>query len=570
MRASAALPSPAAVSTATAAWVSRKRAFAERWRWWFVGAFVATQWIFVGREALFRIQHNGWIYQHGDDGQWYWTTAWTLTSLHVPLTGVGLGWPYLLSPFAAIAGPNMADGLPFIIALNILILAPLAVVGMYLVGERIAGRLFGVWSAGVFVALPVVALLLYNSRERPTVVETFLPTATGINALSDYPSMVCAIYAAYLLLRALDHDDVRLGLLCGCVLGFLVLLKPANGPLVVVGGLILAATLRHRALLGAVVGIIPALIALTLWKKTGFGYVPLFAFATVREALGSTPVVGGVHDYLTLNGGHLRENLHELREVFWSLRLLEFTLVAGTVGLVARARWKGALVAGWFLGYALVKGTATESGVYSTSLYRLMLPAWPAWTLLVAALVFCWPIGVARRRKQTTADAARAQPPRPVDRRVLLAAVLLLAVGPLVVAAAATPIPRDSVAQAYVGDGLRGSPVPVVDFHLHLQRVNDNTVALRWGDLSTSHADTIYWVYKADNIGCKHDKRGAPVCFRNMTLIGTTRRSEFVDAGANRRFFYRIALGSSAQATNSDNPDLLLLSDPVMISAPAR
>ena len=57
----------------------------------------------------------------------------------MPTTAVGLGWPYLLTPLAAIFGPDMANGLPAVIALNVVVLAPAAVIGMYLLGERIAG-----------------------------------------------------------------------------------------------------------------------------------------------------------------------------------------------------------------------------------------------------------------------------------------------------------------------------------------------------------------------------------------------------------------------------------------------
>ena len=48
-------------------------------------------------------------------------------------------------------------------------------------------------------------------------IDSFVPTATGLNALSDFPSMVCAIFGAYLLFRALERNDVLDGALCGVV-----------------------------------------------------------------------------------------------------------------------------------------------------------------------------------------------------------------------------------------------------------------------------------------------------------------------------------------------------------------
>ena len=177
----------------------------------------------------------------GDDGPWYWTSAWALTSLHVPPTAVGLGWPYLLTPLAAIFGPNMANGLPAVIALNSLVLAPAAVIGMYLLGERIAGRLFGLWAAFLWVILPGLALLLYP-REDAAVGDRLVPPdcAPGSTPCPTSRRWSARSSAAYLLFRALDSNDVQSGVLCGFVLGFLVLLKPANGPLLVAGVVVLA------------------------------------------------------------------------------------------------------------------------------------------------------------------------------------------------------------------------------------------------------------------------------------------------------------------------------------------
>ena len=559
MRANVALPSAAATEATLKTWVTRGATILERRRWWVLGVCVVGQWAFIAQEALNRIPHNGWLYQHGDDGPWYWTSAWTLTSLHVPVTEVGLGWPYLLTPLAAIFGPDMADGLPAIVALNVLVLAPASVVGMYLIGERIAGRLFGVWTACLWVLAPLLALALYSATNRPVVVETFLPTGLGLNSLSDYPSMVCAIFAAYLLLRALDDNDLRSGALCGIALGFLVLLKPGNGPLVLAGLLVLALAFRHRALV-AIGAMLPALLALALWKQSGRGMVPLLSLGTTREAMGSpAPVAANLDPYLRLNWHHLGQNVNALGQVFWSVRLLELLLVAGAIGLLVRGRMKGLLVVGWFVAFAVIKASPTYAGVKDTSVYRFLLPAWPAWVLIVAAVVLCWPVGAARRVRQRSEDEARSATARPPARGLIAAAAALLAVGPLVLAAAASPVHRGTVAQMDYG----GAPVTIEDFQLRARQIGPHTVELDWSHIRTSRARYAYRIFKGDDAGCHYANVGAPDCLFRMPLITSVRRPVYIDRNAGGRKVYRVALAEGTRV-QPDNTALLLLSKPIV------
>jgi hypothetical protein len=563
----------------TADIVGRAAAFAERRRWWIVGACVVGQWLFVGREALFGSAHNGWIYQHGDDGPWYWTSAWTLSSLHVPISAVGLGWPYLLTPLGAIFGPDMANGLPGIVALNVVILTPAAVVGMYLLGEQIAGRLFGLWVAVLWVVLPGMALVLYRAQTRPSVIDTFLPTATGLNALSDFPSMVCAIFAAYLLFRALDRNTILDGVLSGLVLGFLVLLKPANGPLVLAGACVLVLTLRFRSLLGAAMSIIPALIALTVWKRTGTGAIAVLPPGPGGGGGGSTApgaptppapgrleqlyhrAVNGFHHYINFNWGHLGANVRDLQEVFWSVRVLEFLLIAGTIALVARSRWKGVLVIAWFLGFAVIKATNIDASVKSTSVYRYLLPAWPAWVLLVAGVVLLWPSGAAKRARRRSEDAARAQTLNPPPRATVTAVALILAVAPLGLVIAASPVRAGTLAQQdYVG-----APIAIVDFHLRARRIDASTVRLSWGAVRTDRASYSYRIYKDTDDGCDNSVVGAPMCFYKSPSIAYSSRRVFDDPNATARAVYRVAL---VAGWSTEQPSVLLLSKTLTVRAP--
>lgn len=564
MRASVALPSSADAAATVTAWLSRVAELAVRRRWWIVGGCIAGQWLFVGVAALAFIHHNQWIYQSGDDGPWYWTTAWALQSLHVPQTAIGLGWPYLLTPLAAIFGPNMANGLPAMLALNMLVLAPVSVVGMYLIGERVAGRLFGVWTAVLWTLAPLLALELYDDRHRSLVVDTFLPTGVGLNALSDYPSMVFAIVAAYLLLRVLDTNTFADGVLCGLAFGFLVLMKPANGPLPLVGVLVLGLALRFRSIVAVLAGMTPALVALTIWKRVGGGQVPLLTpTGQPSGPIGPTTTVhvGGASRYLGIDWHHLAQNTHALGQVFWSVRLLEFLFVAGAIGLISRARLRGLVVIGWFVVFGLIKGTVSYSTVYDTSLYRFLLPAWPAWVLIVASVVFCWPRGRAVRERERDLDREHDPPKALPMKRLLIVAAIVFAAGPLALASAVRPIGKDTIAQM----NYTGAPVAIVNFGLQATQTAAHDVHLDWSAVRTKRASGWYQVFKAKNDGCLYPPLGAKDCLFTMQLVYSTRKSAFDDAQASGHVVYRVALAAGGRI-DSNTSSYLLLSKPAAIT----
>lgn len=558
MRASVALPSSADAAATVTAWLSHSASFAVRKRWWIVGLCIVGQWAFLWHA---NIHHNGWIFQNGDDGPWYWTSAWAQASLHVPITAVGPGWPIILTPLAAVFGPDMANGLPAVIGLNVLLLAPASVIGMYLVAERIAGRLFGVWTAVLWTLMPPLAVGLYTASSRHVIVDSFLPTAMGLNALSDYPSMVLAVFCAYMVLRSIDSNSIRDGVLCGLLLGFLVLIKPANGPLPLAAVVALGVTFRFRALLGTTVAALPAAVALSIWKKTGTGQVPVFSGGGGGGGGGAPSAVAtNTHKYLNIDFHHLSVNVHALGQTFWSVRLLEFLLLAGGLGLIARARWKGAFIVAWFVAFALIKGTVSYANVYDTSLFRFLLPAWPAWTLIVAGVVLCWPLGATRRtqrRELSTADPELARAPSP---RVLVGVAAVLSLMPLLLIIAVSPAPRGTIIQ----ENLTGAPIPAVDFGLRSQRTGPHTIRLTWVSKNTPRADTSYAIFKGADDGCDYPSSELPVCRFRMQLVGTAHNTSFVDSQAVTRRLYRVGLvaGSTVQV---DNPSLLLMSKPLTV-----
>jgi hypothetical protein len=271
--------------------------------------------------------------------------------------------------------------------------------------------------------------------------------------------------------------------------------------------------------------------------------------------------VNNTHHYINIDFHHLAQNAHALSEVVWSMRLLEFLLVAGAVGLISRARWKGAFVVGWFVSFGLIKGTVSYANVYDTSVYRFLLPAWPAWTLIVAGLVYCWPAGESAPPRRRDEDGVRARAIKPAGWRLLAGAAAVLALAPLVVIAADSPAAKGATLQQnYVG-----APVPAVDFGLTAKRTGPHTVRLTWRSQRTARTHTTYAIFKAKNDGC--DYPTLVDCRFTMPLIGISHTESFADTQAVARVQYRIGLvsGSTVQV---DSPALLLLSKPLVVAAP--
>ena len=137
-------------------------------RWWSVaaairpayalGGLVCVQWLAVLALGL-TVRHNGWLYYAGGDQLWHYTGAYLLAHGHLPPSYVGYGRSLMLLPFAAIAGPNLVSALPAIVLLNTLVLLPVALLCVYGIAARLAGRLFGYWAAALWIFLPYLGVI---------------------------------------------------------------------------------------------------------------------------------------------------------------------------------------------------------------------------------------------------------------------------------------------------------------------------------------------------------------------------------------------------------------------------
>lgn len=537
-------------------------AFLERRYLVVLGLLVLANWAVVAHEALSSIKHNGWLYYHGGDGTWYWTIAHTLTSLHLPETLVGYGASLVQAPIAAVVGANMLAGLPAIVLLNVLVLGPVALLALYGVADRIAGRLFGLWTALLWVGAPEVVVHIYRASNRETFVDAFLPMARGLNGLADYPSMVCVIVVAYLLLRGLDTRAWTDLAAAGVLTGFLIGLKPSNALFLPAAALAVGATRARLPIAAFAAGLVPAIVTLTIFKHTGLGSIPAFALGGTREAAGTIVAFDPWSRYVHLDWAHLKENKDALREVLGSVRILELVLVGGTVALMLRTWVKGAFVAIWFLAYFIVKGASPVTNVYATSFFRLLEPAYPAYLLLGASLVLAVPVGRGVRARRREADAARGRATRPVTLRLLVAIAAVFALVPLVTIAAATRIPRGTVAE----DVVQGLEIPVVDFGFRAT-VSKGAVALQWHDERAGGARVYYVVYRDHTDGCTYPGAGAPQCQFSMTRLRTISDTSFVNYDVHGSWTYRVGLLSDWTAS-SGTTDELMLSKPIHVTVP--
>jgi hypothetical protein len=523
-----------------------------------LAAIVVAQWAGVAVVAV-AARHNGWLYYHGGDGVFYWTTAWALGHFTIPSAQIGFGLGVFQAFGAAFLGPSMLSGLPFVLLLNVVVLLPLVPLLLYGIGERIAGQLFGLLVAALWLVMPLLAYRGFRPDYRGTqFLDDFLPGAVGLNALGDFPSLVVCLACVYAVFRAMDNGATADAVVAGTLAGFAVAVKPSNAlllPAVVVG---LALRRRLPQLVAFACALAPAVLALAVWKERGLGSVPLFgsASAAVRLAAGASPVTAFAFDrYLDFDWGLVHQNLLQLREVFWSKTLVEWTVVAGAFALLRRSWRKGIVVAIWFAAYFLAKGGSPFASVYAGSFFRLLEPAYPAFVLFGAgALVLLVP----------RVRPAAAAPPRPASRRAAVVAVVVLGIFPLVFVAAARPSAQGSFAVFPNGS----AAVRIVDMRL-AGTVDAGAVRLAWDPRPAATADVGYRVFRAgtQSEDCTLASSGSRDCNFGARTVADSAGPAFADRPGRGTWIYRVAVVASFDG-DSRNGDPLLLSEPVTVTVP--
>ena len=547
--------------------------------WIVLGPLIVVQWLALLALAL-TVRHNSWLYYQGGDQTYYYTTAWMMSHWTLPTAEVGWGWSYLLTPIAGGAGGNVLSGLPGVILLDTLVLLPAALLAVYGIAARIGGRLIGYWTAALWIAIPYLAIPLFVQRYHGKYVEQTLPQSFGLTPLADFPSMVLLLVGAYLVVRALDTRDWREPVLAGLVVGFAFCVKPSNVIFFPAAGAALLVARRWRQLVAFGAALVPGVLLVVLWKQRGLGTQPLFASGDSTLAAIGLPLPGGtlaaLGRYVNIDWGHLRENRDELREFFWAIRPLQWVVLAGVLAIGRRSWPKAALVAVWFFGFLVVKGTSEQARVEDASFFRLMMPGFPAFLFLLAAVPLLVP-------KLGPAIAARfpaptARSPRRLN-RLLAACGILFVLAPVVVLAATNV----QVGPTTVKNDAEHTSVPVGGGLDLTARASGGGVRLSWHAPYGGGVRVFYAVLRSrpeypdpsnpedrtvvQGVACRpRPAHAAQDCHLFMTRIASVRTTAFVDRPPPGRWSYRVAIAANWK----DDPrggDLLLVSKPVTLAA---
>jgi hypothetical protein len=525
--------------------------------WPLLLALAALQ-VAIGLWFSFGTPHNGWIWYSGGDATEYWTEQWSVGHLIIPQAVIGPGLPIYYAWVPLVAGPTLLQGAAVIVLFQAIVLVPLALILFWLVADRLFGRVYAWVCALLWIAGPFLLIHGFIGRYRPGFEQFFLvPHWFGFTNMADLPSLVAILAAAWLLLRAVDLESPTDALLSGLCWGFALLLKPSNGFFLIPVAALIIATRRWRqaAYFGAAV--VPSLVALALWKVRGLGTLPITSsYQHVRLATGTDPTLAfGSSKYGGFHWHHLQEELVDLREVFWSLRFLEFLLFAGAFGVIRRWPSRGVFVVAWFVAYGLMKGSTAQAGFNTTSWFRLAEPGLPAFILLTVGVAYCIPVlGRAGAR-------AAALPRLTIDRRPVIVAGTLLALVPVVMMIVAHP--SSSMRVVRDNNSVNESPLSGA-FHLRAAAAG-NRVRLTWDKPPHGSTTPLFEIYgSTDDNGCERPQAGSNECMLHMHRYGAVAGTTIIAPATSGAAWFRVGMVASYKLS-SGSGDLMLLSAPVRV-----
>jgi hypothetical protein len=533
--------------------------------WAVLGPLVVCTWLVMLAVAM-AAKHSGWLYYESGDGTWYYTSAWVLGHGHVPYGSIGYGYSLLVAPLAAIGGPNMLVGLPLIIVFNAVVLAPIALLCIYGLTKAIGGRRFAYIGSALWVAMPLLAIPYFDPRYHGRYIDQTLPSVLGLTVLGDYPSMVLFLVAAFFTFRALARRSDFDALAAGLAAGFALAVKPANALFLPAPLLALAFSKRFREAGILTAGLVPALLGLALWKFRGLGYVPAFSGPTATLAAGhASPLPAGsvglqISHYLHFNWGNLTRNIDGFREYGWSLRLLEWGLLAGLIGLARRSISAALLVGSWLTIFLLVKGSAGIADLRAGGFFRYMSPAFPAVFLLLISIPMLLPI--AGRKLARSGDAAGWPETRRSRRTALTVGAaagtlpLLFLAFPVLTSATATRVP------------ILGFYTPSDQFPVS-GRVTDGLVTLHWPRARTRGTTVAYGVYRytTDPLQCSLQRHSAIDCQLMTPFAAYTSANLVTEVPGPGDWVYRVSV-LAAPYGPAQGGDTMLISKPFTVHVP--
>ena len=551
---------PAAVEAIGARLISAREIVSSLRPAYVLGAFVAAQWLALLALAV-TVRHNGWLYYAGGDQLWHYSGAYVLAHGHLPPAYVGYGWSIMLLPVSWFAGASLVSALPAIVLLNTVILLPVALLCVYGIASRIAGRLFGYFAALLWIVLPYLGILFVEPGYHQKYTELTLPQLLGLTSVPDFPATVALLVSAYFCLRALDSAGWQPAAAAGLAAGWSIAIKPSNAIFLVAPALLLIVE-RRRALPVFVAGLLPAVLTLAVCKFRGLGELAAAPAEPVQLASGVGSLIDRIHSPSLNSWAHLRQVLDALREHFWVARVMEWLPVAGSIALLARSRRAFLLVASWFIVFLLAKGTYIPASIEDASFFRILMPAFPAYLLLAAAVVLLVP--------GTRARPARPSPILGGRRLTLVFAVAVFAFAALALGViAATPRLHDGGRQAVrLGDTL----VPVAPAVGLAATTEGGVVHLTWRPSSARAASVFYRVLRAKGAGggaaCAGRLRNSSDnCQLYVDDAGSVQTPSFDDRPGPGTWSYRI--GVAANWLNDPSlGDVYVVSAPVSAAIP--
>jgi hypothetical protein len=509
------------------------------------------------------VEHNGWVYYQGGDQIWFTTTGWLAGRLELAQTDASYLWPLVQAPITWLTGPTYVQALPPLVVLNVVVLGPIGLLCVYGIAARIGGRLLGYWAALLWVIAPYAAIPLFVDRYREKWTEQFLPQATGLTAMADYPSMVAVLAAAFVLTRSLSPGRVTDAALAGLLLGAAGGLKPANLLLGFGAALAYPLARRWREAVAFGTAVAAALLLLAFWKQRTLGQIPVFALEQARLALGATPLAVNVNldEYIQLDLDHWRTQMDQLREFFWSPRFAQWAPFAGLIAVLRVGRYPvGALLGGWLAAFLVIKGLSPRGTIESGSFWRLLMPAWPAYLLLLASIPLLVP--TLYRRLGPRVDGPTG---RPLRARWVVVAVILTVLIPGTAIAASTRLEQQ--VHALVPWTPSGEILTPVDTGIALEAEDvGDELRLSWTG-GPWHADVFYRVYRGtqpggDDLLCSTSNRVSWICYFYGEPLGTTRDQTFLVANPRPGAKYRIGVGTN-WADDPNLGDIFVFSPPV-------
>jgi hypothetical protein len=245
---------------------------------------------------------------------------------------MGLFWA-VAAAVAAAAG-EYDEAAWWLLLLNQLVLAPALLAAAWVLGRHVAGRVGGFVAPAAVVLVPVLGVLYADEGFRETYTDRVLTQAVGIADGWAFAAGALLLVAVALLVASAGA-------------------APRSRRTPAVAGVTVAAT--------------------------------VLAVAALRHGTG-----------LDVSRDAFDANMGGLREFTWSNRLLQWLPLAGAIGLARRSPLAAGLLGTWFGAFAVAYGASPNVQVGDGSLFVALVPALPAFSLLVASVPLLVPTLPAR------------------------------------------------------------------------------------------------------------------------------------------------------------------------------